>query len=157
MNVTIEDLCTITEDVLSTVIGLVPTACNTTPAATRPDQWLEGRIEIHGRWSGELAIACGPQLAATLASAFFGEPVSVDRFEDANSALLELANILAGHVNALMAAPSRITLPHLAGTSPATSEPVGGRPPELIAAYSCGDQDLLVTLRETSARGGGGA
>lgn len=156
MNVTMQDLCSITEDVMTTVLGLAAIAAVTPRTAAPAAPWLESRIGIHGRWSGELTVACGPQLAALLASAFFGEPVSIDRVDDADAALRELANILAGHVNALMAAPSRISLPHSVGAA-ATTAAATGRVPDLIAAFCCEDQELLVTLRETTPPGGGEA
>lgn len=146
MNVTIEDLRTITEEVLTTVAGMCPCP---TPGAAAPaaGSWLEGKIQIHGRcWHGELTVGCGPQLAAELASSFFGEPISLDRVEDTTAALLEVANILAGHVNALMASPSRITLPQMTTPTPTPTTAAG---PALTASYSCGGQDLVVKLVET--------
>lgn len=154
MNITIEDLRTITEEVLTTVAGMTP--CATAGAATpATGAWLEGKIQIHGRcFHGELTVGCGPQMAAALASSFFGEPISLDRVEDTTAALLEVANILAGHINALMASPSRITLPQMA-TPTSASTPAPAKGPALAATYACEGQDLVVTLAETGADRGG--
>jgi len=148
MNITIEDLSTITKEVLTAVAGLTPTE-SSAPTRASTDQWLTGKIQINGKSSSELVLTCTAPLAARLAAAFFGETVSEEESDDATCALLELTNIMAGHVNALMAAPSRITLPQIEET--VTSDPSATEePPELLAAYTCDGEALVVTLRQVA-------
>ncbi len=151
MNVSMQDLSMITEDVLQTVVGLAPEALVPQGTSGPHPDWMSGKIEIHGKWSGELSISCGPETAGLLASAFFGDAAPANALEDATAALLELANILAGHVNALMEAPSRITLPHsVTNAAPQSKLPLGTKS-ELAVAVSCAGKELLITLREMTS------
>lgn len=147
MNVTLADLGTITEDVLTTVVGLSPIAGEPVAVDVDAAGWLAGRIGIHGTYDAELAVQCSRALAGRIAAAFFGCPPSAAQAEDATDALLELANILAGHVNALMTAPSRITLPSAVVGSGQAAPLARGTPPDLAVAYACDGEGVVVTLR----------
>ncbi len=147
MTILLQDLHTVVEDVLSTIFGMAPVPRDIASSEGKHDEWMVSRIEIHGVWAGELAVTCGPALAATLASSFFGEKVAVGQLEDASAAMLELTNILAGHVNSMMEAPSRISMPQMA-TGMDTLTAIHTNAPELVTAYSCDGENILVTLRD---------
>jgi hypothetical protein len=148
VNITLEQLDSIVGDVLTTVGGL--TVERRRPDATPNEAWVASRIEIRGHELVELQLLSGRALAATLASAFFGEAVAVDCDDDVNAAMLELANIVAGHVGALMEPPRRIGSPVLDATSATESASA----PDLVVAFTFAEDAVVVTMRVTAANAG---
>jgi len=152
MSVANGELRAVVEDVFSAASDLVLTQVADVDWQLH-DGWLTGAVEIHGRSSSELAITCPRPLAAAMASAFFGQGISEDHEADMISALLEVANIMAGHVNGLMAAPSQITVPRIVSAELESVKLL--KMPELAVAYLCNGEPLMVTLRNMGGAEGG--
>jgi hypothetical protein len=147
VNLTLEQFDSIVSDVFTTVAGL--TVQRRQPDLTAGEAWVTSQIEIRGPERVELQLTCGRGLAATLASAFFGGPVPASCHDDVGAAMLELANIVAGHVAALMDAPRRIACPVLVGPA----EELDFTAPDLVVAYAFEDDVAVVTVRVHADRG----
>lgn len=108
------------EEVVAGMMGRPPThALNT----STPTTWT-AQVNVHGAWSGSIAIRSGPAFAQQAAGVMFGADGQDTSDASALEALGELANVLAGNIKSALAsrlgASCSISLPQAAsGTGPA--------------------------------------
>jgi chemotaxis protein CheX len=111
VNVSEDDLCTLSADVWSSILGLEAVPAGTAPS-TDEERTLTGCVHITGGpWEGTVSLECPTALASAAAAAMFGmEPDELSR-EEIDDALGELANMTGGGVKALVPGPSTLSLP----------------------------------------------
>ena len=109
-----------------------------------------GSISISGAWEGTVTLRCTAQLARQATSVMYEmEPGSITDAE-LHDAVGELTNMIGGNIKALVAQPSRLSLPSVAllGTGGDGSSTRGW--PAATAfrqvAFACGDQPLVVAI-----------
>lgn len=116
--------------------------------ASPDDPVVTGCISIDGAWNGAVTLQCGERLADVLAGQLFRSPSpSPDEVRDA---IGEITNMLAGNIKALVAEPSRISLPTVVfGGDYALT--VRGTKPVSAVPFRCDGSALVVTLLEQAA------
>ena len=121
-----------------------------------------GTISISGAWEGTVTLHCTEELARHATSVMFEmDPGSVTDAE-LHDAVGELTNMIGGNIKALVAQPSRLSLPSVAllghggetgatgqtadtGETGATGQPPLANPARRVA-FACGDQPLVVAV-----------
>jgi chemotaxis protein CheX len=139
---TLEDsICEITENVWSSVLGLPVT--RTIGLISEPG--ITGCVQIAGAWQGAVILRCGAELADRAATIVFEtEATTKDQLQDV---LAELSNMMGGNIKALMAEPSRLSLPTVIdGTNYLARMPGSRLVSEL--AFDCEGHRFLVTVLE---------
>jgi chemotaxis protein CheX len=111
VNVSEDDICSLSADVWSSILGLEAVPAGTAPSAVE-ERTLTGCVHISGGpWEGTVSLECPTALATAAAAAMFGmEPEELSR-EEIDDALGELANMTGGGVKALVPGPSALSLP----------------------------------------------
>jgi chemotaxis protein CheX len=108
MSIAREDLQRIVTDVWQQVLGLEAAEA---PPPTGDDAWLTACIQITGAWRGAVIITAPPAVARAAAVAMFQLAPTAIGDDEARDALGELANMVGGHVKALLPGPSQLALP----------------------------------------------
>ncbi len=103
-------LIEILQTVASSVLGLdaVPQADPCLSARTTIARALVGCVQISGAWTGALLLCAAPAFADLAARTMLDGAASE---ADQRDALGELANMIAGNLKPLLAAPSFLSLP----------------------------------------------
>lgn len=111
MTVTDDDICSLTADVWSSILGLEVAPTGAPPAETS-ERTLTGCVHITGGpWEGTVTLECPSDLANAAAAAMFGMEQDELGREELDDALGELANMTGGGVKALVPGPSTLSLP----------------------------------------------
>lgn len=136
-----EDIREIAASIWETLFSLPLTSEPDAGAMSEPV--VTGCVHIEGEWNGAVMLQCDSALAGTLAGELFRSPMpSPDEVRDTVG---ELTNMLAGNIKALLAEPSRISLPTVALGADYALTVVGAEPISVVA-FRCADAPLLVTL-----------
>jgi CheY-specific phosphatase CheX len=110
------------------------------------DPAMTGAVQIDGAWEGAVMLQCPRVLADRLTSVLFqgdGTPTP----DDVRDAMGELTNMLAGNVKALLAEPSRISLPTVALGADYELSVVGTEAVATVS-FTCEGSPLTVTVLE---------
>lgn len=110
------------------------------------DPAMTGAVQIDGAWEGAVMLQCPRVLADRLTSVLFqgdGSPTP----DDVRDAMGELTNMLAGNVKALLAEPSRISLPTVALGADYELSVVGTQAVATVS-FTCEGSPLTVTVLE---------
>lgn len=111
MNVTDDDICTLSAEVWASILGLDAVATGADPTEVE-ERTLTGCVHITGGpWEGTVTLECPTPLASAAAAAMFGMTVDELGREEIDDALGELANMTGGGVKALVPGPSTLSLP----------------------------------------------
>ena len=110
------------------------------------DPAMTGAVQIDGAWEGAVMLQCPRVLADRLTTVLFqgdGTPTP----DDVRDAMGELTNMLAGNVKALLAEPSRISLPTVALGADYELSVVGTHAVATVS-FTCEGSPLTVTVLE---------
>lgn len=152
MNVSEDDLCTLSADVWASILGLEAVPTGTAPTETE-ERTLTGCVHITGGpWEGTVSLECPTALASAAAAAMFGmEPEELSR-EEIDDALGELANMTGGGVKALVPGPSTLSLPTVVeGLSYTVTVPGSDLVREVVLA--CQDAQFIVRVYQRRGTG----
>ncbi len=109
MELSKEDVSSITQSVWTTVLGLK--ARDERVRGALPSGALGASVQIRGGWSGELVLMCSQRLARRAAGIVFDVPPDGASGDDVSDALGELANMIGGSVKALLAEGASLSVP----------------------------------------------
>ncbi len=136
------DIIEIAQTIWETVFGLPLEAGSGGTIGTDPA--MTGSVQIDGAWEGAVMLQCPQVLADRLTKVLFegeGSPAP----DDVRDAMGELTNMLAGNVKALLAEPSRISLPTVAFGADYELSVVGTTAVARVP-FTCEGSPLTVTL-----------
>lgn len=105
-----EDILTIVQNILSTMLELEAIPCELSPLEKRSDQ-VTGCIQISGQWQGEVVIQSSEKLARTFASRLFGESGESLTEADIRDAFAETTNMIGGNIMGQVPSPSFLSIP----------------------------------------------
>jgi len=108
MSVTADDLQRIATDVWRHLLDQEVVAA-TVPVTGE----LTACVRLAGAFSGSVVLIAPRSVAVRAATAMFGQPAATVDAAAARDVFGELANIIAGHVKSLVAAPSQLALPEI--------------------------------------------
>ena len=119
-------------------------------AGSPKDLAITGCIHIDGAWHGAVMLQCGEELATALAGELFRSDTPTP--DEVSDAIGELTNMLAGNIKALLAEPSRISLPTVAwGDDYALT--VRGTTLVSTVPFRCEGSPMVVTLLQQADDG----
>jgi chemotaxis protein CheX len=134
-------ICEIIDGVWSSVLGLLVTRS----AGTLDDPALTGCVQVTGAWQGAVVLRCATGIVDRAATIVFDTHAATQ--EQLHDVLAELANMVGGNIKALMAEPSRLSLPTIVdGASYLTRVP--GSHPVAEVTFECDGHRFLVTVLE---------
>jgi chemotaxis protein CheX len=134
----------IVQSVCSSVLGI--DAIEASAGGAPVSDVLVGSVHIAGAWSGEVQLRSDAAFARRAAAIIFDAPGGGSD-EENRDALGELTNMVAGNLKALLPAPSRLSLPAVAGGGEHSVNAPGGRSIG-EGHFSAEDHHLAVTLTE---------
>ncbi len=103
---------------------------------------LVGVIRISGAFEGVVRLGCSQRFARQAAEIVFGES---DAPELAESVVAELTNMAGGNLKALLAGPSKLSLPCVTSGAEAGQSPTGAGCLGAIE-MRCGEEPIVVSL-----------
>lgn len=109
MPATAANLRRITEDIWTTVLGIVPVDAE----ATMPpgQKVLTGLVSLTGEWEGAVAIAMPEPLARLAAATMFAMGEDEVSDDDVRDTIGELANMTGGNVKSMLGGSTQLSLP----------------------------------------------
>jgi CheY-specific phosphatase CheX len=135
-------LHTVAQEVLSGVLGAPPVAIGT---PRTHDARLACAVSIDGDWHGHVVVSATLSLASLTASEMFGDDLpGVPTERDAQDALREIANIVAGNLKPLFGGHNTLGLP--VDMSPASLPPTAASAALARASVPHGDGVLEVSV-----------
>ena len=105
-----EDIFTIVQSILSTMLEVEAIPCELSPSVKRSDQ-VTGCIQISGQWQGAVVIQSSESLARTFASRLFGENWDSLTEADLCDAFAEVTNMIGGNDKGQVPSPSFLSIP----------------------------------------------
>lgn len=123
-SLTTADVVRITQDLWGSMLNLDLTLADL-PIPVTPEG-IVAYVQMMGEWQGSVRLDISPILAHEVAAVFFGIPTAEVSPEQARICAGELANITAGGVQALVPAPSKISLPAVSDRAQCTLEMAEG-------------------------------
>ena len=105
-----EDILTISQNILSTMLQLDAIPCELSPSDKRSDG-ITGCIQISGEWQGAVVIQCSEELARTFASRLFEEIHDDINEADLRDAFAELTNMIGGNIKSQVPCPTFLSIP----------------------------------------------
>ncbi len=105
-----EDILTIVQSILSTMLELDAIPCELLPTVKRSDQ-VTGCVQISGQWQGAVVIQGSEDLARVFASRLFGEDGDSLTEDDLRDAFAEATNMIGGNVKGQVPSPSFLSIP----------------------------------------------
>ncbi len=124
--ITSEDILSITQNILSTMLELSAIAAES-PSDQRGSDAFTGCIQISGEWQGAVVIQSSEELAKVFASRLFEIDCSDVSESDLRDAFAEMTNMIGGNIKGQVPCPSYLSLPsvttgndfdfHLAGAN----------------------------------------
>jgi chemotaxis protein CheX len=108
--ITSEDILTISQNILATMLELEAIPCELTPPAKRSDR-VTGCIQISGEWQGAVVIQSSEDLARTFASRLLDENRDNLTEEDLRDAFAEMTNMIGGNIKGQVPCPSFLSIP----------------------------------------------
>jgi chemotaxis protein CheX len=121
--VSADEVWSVVEEVWESLLGRTAVRAD---HAFGVDDAVTASIGVHGSWEGLVTFTCPSAAAQDVARRMLDLPddASVDR-SDVDDAVGEVANVLGGHVKALVARGGRLGLPRVnAGLVPVQAEPL---------------------------------
>ncbi|MDZ4849636.1 MAG: chemotaxis protein CheX [Pirellulaceae bacterium] len=124
--ITNEDIVSISQNILSTMLKLEAIPCVPLPSEKRIDR-ITGCIQISGEWKGAIILQSSEELARTFASRLLDENPAKISEEDLRDAFAEMTNMIGGNIKGQVPCPSFLSIPsvttgqdfdfHLAGAT----------------------------------------
>lgn len=121
-----EDIVSITQNILSTMLQLDATSFGSTDHASKSDR-VTGCVQISGEWRGAVVIQSSEHLAKTFACRLLQMTDDELSHADMLDAFAEMTNMIGGNIKGQVPAPSSLSIPsvttghdfefHLAGAS----------------------------------------
>jgi chemotaxis protein CheX len=136
----------IVQSVCSSVLGIDAVQTSARAGGAPVSDVLVGSVRIAGAWSGEVQLRSDAGFARRAAAIIFDAPDGGSD-EENRDALGELTNMVAGNLKALLPAPSRLSLPAVAGDGEQSVNAPGGRSIG-EGHFSAEEHHLAVTLTE---------
>lgn len=155
MDITQEDLESITDNVWMSTMGLSVTPLIDRPTIATDAGTLTGVIEIDGAWRGSVTVACSRVLASLAARVFFGltdDPNTEPTATQIEDALAEVTNMTGGNLKAIFPEPCVLSMPQVVSAMDPSRLP--GRVIGDVA-FECSGEPFLVQVRELDAAADG--
>jgi chemotaxis protein CheX len=121
-----EDIVSITQSILSTMLQLEASPAELTPTSDSGDR-ITGCVQISGEWRGAVVVQSSETLAKLFASRLLATPISDLTHADLLDAFAEMTNMIGGNIKGQVPAPSSLSIPsvttghdfqfHLAGAT----------------------------------------
>ncbi len=109
------------------------------------EEYLTGKIEITGAWTGAVLLHGSRELAAAAAAIIFSHEFGCGTEQDSLDAMYELTNIIGGNIKSLLPEPCQLSLPSVEATTENHLQPLGlERMSELV--FDCQAQPLFVSV-----------
>lgn len=105
-----EDIYSIVQTILSTMLELDAMPCELLPTVKRSDQ-VTGCVQISGEWQGAVVIQGSEELARVFASRLFGEDGDSLTEDDLRDAFAEATNMIGGNIKGQVPSPSFLSIP----------------------------------------------
>ncbi len=105
-----EDILSIVQSILSTMLELESIPCEFLPTVKRSDQ-VTGCVQISGEWQGAVMIQGSENLARVFASRLFGQSSDSLTEDDLRDAFAEVTNMIGGNVKGQVPSPSFLSIP----------------------------------------------
>ena len=105
-----ENIFTIVQSILSTMLELDPIPCELSPAVKRSDA-VTGCVQISGEWQGAVVIQGSEALARSFAGSLFDESEESLSDDDLRDAFAEATNMIGGNIKGLVPSPSFLSIP----------------------------------------------
>ena len=137
----------ITQSIFEMLFGLEARPASGEGLAGPGRRTVAGCVQITGAFEGSVAVYCTNTLARQAAGILFDVAEGIGDDAQAQELVAEIANMAGGNVKALVAEPSRLSLPAVAeGTDFHASIP-GSRLVSAVA-FECEGEPLLISLLE---------
>ncbi len=108
--ITNEDIFTIVQNILSTMLELEAVLGELSPSVKRSDQ-VTGCIQISGQWQGAVVIQSSEDLARVFAGRLFQENGDNLTEADLRDAFAEMTNMIGGNIKGQVPCPSFLSIP----------------------------------------------
>jgi chemotaxis protein CheX len=126
MMITSEDIVTIAQNVLSTMLELEAVPSEVACVCDGTDQ-VSGCVQISGQWQGAVVVQSSEYLAKIFACRLFDTSIDAVTDEDLRDAFAEMTNMIGGNIKGQVPCPSFLSIPsvttgrdfdfHLSGVS----------------------------------------
>lgn len=111
---------------------------------------LEGRVPIMGAWRGDAVVRCDVGVARRLAGAMYSVPAQHVRVDQVQSAVTQLAAVLASSLQILLPNPCKVARPVVRAACDADVQRLSG-PVRGEARFDCEGESLVLLLIEEAA------
>lgn len=108
--ITSEDIFTISQNILSTMLELEAIPCELERSEKRSDR-ITGCVQISGEWQGAVVIQSSEELARTFASRLWDENRDDLSEDDLRDAFAEITNMIGGNIKGQVPCPSFLSIP----------------------------------------------
>lgn len=105
-----EDIFTIVQSILSTMLELEAIPCVLSPTEKRQHQ-VTGCIQISGQWQGAVVVQSSDDLARTFAGRLLQESGDSLTEADIRDAFAEMTNMIGGNIKGQVPGPSLLSIP----------------------------------------------
>lgn len=105
-----DDISTIAQNILSTMLEIEANPGDRSPGGKRLDQ-VTGCIQISGEWQGAVVIQSSVEFARTIASRLLDESPASLLEDDLRDAFAELTNMIGGNIKGQVPCPSFLSIP----------------------------------------------
>jgi len=111
---------------------------------------LAAAVRISGAWSGQVTVSCTKAFATQAAAIMFALDPAETTALDLSDALHELVNMVGGNIKALVAEPSKLSLPFDVQV-PGAIQPNNER--HLTTNFDCIGQSVRIAIEALDAAG----
>lgn len=144
--ITSEDIVTITQNVLSTMLELdaCPLEGDANPGSSDA---FTGCVQISGEWQGAVVIQSSEELAKLFASRLFAMEVEELTEADVRDAFAEMTNMIGGNIKGQVPCPSFLSIPSVTTGQDFDFHLAGANIVRTVNAQ-CGEETLRILLCE---------
>jgi len=108
--ITSEDIVTITQSILTTMLELESIPCEAPSNADRTDR-ITGCVQISGEWQGAVVVQSSENLARVFACRLLQTSEASVTEEDLRDAFAEMTNMIGGNIKGQVPCPSFLSIP----------------------------------------------
>ena len=146
MSLVENDICEITESIWTLILGLPVTPHAGIVAADRKDDFIIGRVQIHGAWEVTVLLECSEALARRVTATMFNMDADDIAREDLRDAVGELTNMISGSFKSLLPGTCTLSIPLVRENGDHDGVTVAGTTVASQVAFACEGELFLVTL-----------
>jgi len=140
-----KEILEITETTWASMLGLDIRPREFTAGMGSVEEYLTGKIEITGAWTGAVLLHGSRELAAAAAAIIFSHELGGGTEQDSLDAMYELTNIIGGNIKSLLPEPCDLSLPSVEATTEDHLQLLGlEQISELV--FDCQTQPLFVSV-----------